>query len=154
QPDMAQVTLELVDIWHFLLSDQLQNSNDTIAVAQALEKDLLQPRPAADFLQTVEQMAQTTIHSRSASTQIFAALMQQAELSFDQLYRQYVGKNVLNFFRQDHGYKTGEYQKQWKGREDNEHLVEILNLLDSRADDFSDQLYAGLSARYQAACAE
>jgi len=59
-----------------------------------------------------------------------------------------VGKNVLNFFRQDHGYKAGTYQKLWQGREDNEHLVEVLASLDMGAPDYSDLVYSGLLARY------
>ena len=60
----------------------------------------------------------------------------------------YVGKNVLNNFRQDHGYKTGEYQKLWSGREDNEHLVEVLEGLSCDPDDVPDAVYSALKARY------
>ena len=60
----------------------------------------------------------------------------------------HVGKNVLNFFRQDHGYKAGTYQKLWGGREDNEHLVEIMQSLDSGSASFQHQLYASLKDRY------
>ena len=70
-------------------------------------------------------------------------------MSVDELYRQYVGKNVLNFFRQDNGYKEGTYVKQWSGREDNEHLVEVMNALDLSKPEFSDLVYQGLQARYQ-----
>jgi hypothetical protein len=59
-----------------------------------------------------------------------------------------VGKNVLNFFRQDNGYKQGSYSKDWNGQEDNEVLVTILNSSDAAAQDFRDQVYAQLSARY------
>jgi len=55
---------------------------------------------------------------------------------------------VLNFFRQDHGYKDGSYIKQWNGREDNEHLSELLAVLDSDSADFRDQVYRGLRDRY------
>ena len=40
-------------------------------------------------------------------------------LNLTQLYRLYVGKNILNQFRQDHGYKEGHYIKIWNGLEDN-----------------------------------
>jgi len=40
-------------------------------------------------------------------------------LNTTQLYRLYVGKNILNQFRQDHGYKEGHYVKIWNGLEDN-----------------------------------
>jgi hypothetical protein len=69
-------------------------------------------------------------------------------MDFDQLYRSYVGKNVLNFFRQDHGYQDGSYIKVWEGREDNEHLVEIVNGLDSDSAGFRDAVYQGLRGRY------
>ena len=68
----------------------------------------------------------------------------------DALYRSYVGKNVLNFFRQDNGYKEGSYIKQWQGREDNEHLVELTKQLDTGSDDYAQDLYAALTERYQA----
>ncbi len=74
--------------------------------------------------------------------------MQLIDMDFDQLYRMYVGKNVLNFFRQDHGYKNGSYIKVWQGREDNEHLAELLSQLDSESASFKDQVYQGLQARY------
>jgi len=80
---------------------------------------------------------------------LFWDLLHAAGMDFDDLYRQYVGKNVLNFFRQDHGYKEGSYIKLWQGREDNEHLVEILAELNSDTSNFGDQVYQSLLQRYQ-----
>jgi hypothetical protein len=65
------------------------------------------------------------------------------------LYSAYVGKNVLNFFRQDNGYKDGTYTKNWQGREDNEHLVELVAGLDKDASDFGEQVYQALQDRYR-----
>lgn len=42
------------------------------------------------------------------------------------MYELYLGKNVLNSFRQDNGYKEGTYQKEWNGVEDNVHMLEVL----------------------------
>ena len=66
----------------------------------------------------------------------------------EQLYRMYVGKNVLNFFRQDHGYKEGSYIKIWDGREDNEHLSDLLVRLDPNQADFAGTVYKGLAEAY------
>jgi len=55
---------------------------------------------------------------------------------------------VLNFFRQDHGYKDGSYIKIWDSREDNEHLVEVLASLDSGNANFREDVYRGLQQRY------
>ena len=80
-------------------------------------------------------------------------MLNSVEMDFDELYRQYVGKNVLNFFRQDNGYKDGSYIKQWQGREDNEHLVEILAELDSAAANYGEVVYQSLQQRYQSVTA-
>ena len=96
-----------------------------------------------------EALAQNSLATKSFSVALFWDLLNACEMSFDELYRQYVGKNVLNFFRQDNGYKDGSYVKQWQGREDNEHLVEILNELDASGNGFAEQVYQGLNQRYQ-----
>jgi hypothetical protein len=72
------------------------------------------------------------------------------DISLDRLYRSYVGKNVLNFFRQDRGYKEGFYKKHWDGREDNLHLVEVLELLDSDSPTYRQDVYGELARRYPA----
>ena len=48
-------------------------------------------------------------------------------VNLDILFEVYIGKNVLNKFRQDNGYKEGTYKKSWNGVEDNVALGEILN---------------------------
>ncbi len=93
-------------------------------------------------------MAQTTIANKAMHFSDFANVMALIEMDFDRLYRTYVGKNVLNFFRQDHGYKDGSYIKIWDGREDNEHLSELLSGLDSSKPAFRDDVYHGLQSRY------
>jgi hypothetical protein len=79
---------------------------------------------------------------------VFSSILSDCEMSWQELYRQYVGKNVLNFFRQDHGYKEGTYIKIWGNREDNEHLVEIMAGLSADTEQFPDQLYSALKKRY------
>ena len=69
-------------------------------------------------------------------------------MDWKELFCQYVGKNVLNFFRQDHGYKEGSYDKHWHGREDNEHLVEVMTEIDSEHPEFQQMLYQSLKDRY------
>ena len=148
QPDLEQVQLELVDIMHFAMSDYLLHSVDNEAVAERIQAELAQPADNGDIRTAIETMARSTIANQSMHFSDFANIMQLIEMDFDQLYRTYVGKNVLNFFRQDHGYKDGSYTKVWEGREDNEHLAELLTTLDSTSADFRDQVYQGLKNRY------
>ncbi len=85
------------------------------------------------------------------SVAFFWQLLDASGLNLDTLYQAYVGKNVLNFFRQDNGYKEGSYVKLWQGREDNEHLVELTEALDTDSDSYAQDLYAALTERYQTA---
>jgi len=148
QPDLEQVQLELVDILHFAMSDYLLRDDDNQRVAARIEAELSRPKPGDDFRIAIEAMAQSTIAQQGMHFSDFATVMNLIEMDFDALYRSYVGKNVLNFFRQDHGYKDGSYIKVWQGREDNEHLVEVINQLDSNNASFRDEVYRGLQERY------
>ena len=69
-------------------------------------------------------------------------------MDYAELYALYIGKNMLNRFRQNNGYKSGEYRKLWQGREDNEHLIELLDELSDVPEQLPERLYAGLEARY------
>jgi len=148
QSDLEQVQLELVDIMHFAMSDYLLGNADNEAVAERIQVELSQPAKNDDIRVAIEALAQSTIANQSMHFSDFASIMQLIDMDFDQLYRIYVGKNVLNFFRQDHGYKDGSYIKVWDGREDNEHLAELLTTLDSNSASFRDQVYVGLKGRY------
>jgi dimeric dUTPase (all-alpha-NTP-PPase superfamily) len=148
EPDLEQVHLELIDIFHFGLSARLVAGEAVESIAQSIEMELQQPNIASTFAETIEIMVSNTLASKNFDAKTFAGLMQQTELSFDELFRHYVGKNVLNFFRQDHGYKTGEYIKIWNGEEDNEVLMKVLKSADANASDYKEQVYQGLKAAY------
>lgn len=148
-PDTEQVALELIDIWHFGLSILLQSGQSRERIAEQIQKMLIIQTDEKDFRLDLERFASATLSDRQFHIDLFARLMAGINMSFDQLYRGYVGKNVLNFFRQDHGYKDGSYRKHWfDGREDNEHLVEVISLLDAESPSFKDELYAKLNECY------
>lgn len=147
-PDMEQVILELVDIWHFGLSDCLQSGESIESVVGNLQSALSSSSANADFKAALETFTGEVLNKRQFDAEGFCQLMYAAELSFDQLFAQYMGKNVLNFFRQDHGYKEGSYIKVWQGKEDNEHLVEVLAELDSASATFQSDVYEALASRY------
>lgn len=148
--DIEQVRLEVVDIWHFGLSALFSEGADIEHMAGQIQEAIEQHAPdARDIRDATERLAQHCLTTHGFSVDLFCSLLDAVDLDFDSLYRAYVGKNVLNFFRQDHGYKEGTYVKNWAGREDNEHLVEVVSELDSSAADFADLLYQALSERYQ-----
>ncbi len=149
QPDLDQVKLELVDIWHFGLSELIRADALSDDVVEVLQGEFAPPS-AESLRLAIEALAESSLATRGFSAEAFAAAMAALPMDFDELYRLYVGKNVLNHFRQDHGYKAGTYIKVWAGREDNEHLVELLETLDLGAQDAPELVYEGLAARYPA----
>ena len=150
-PDIEQVKLELIDIWHFGLSIMLIKGITATDINDQLAR-ALNESPVLGFHDTLEVFAADTLSNKDFSIDKFAVLMQATNMTFTDLYTGYVGKNVLNFFRQDHGYQDGSYQKVWNGLEDNEHLVEVVQTIDTTAENFKEALYDALSARYQQYC--
>jgi len=150
EADIDQVKLEIIDIWHFGLSMLLESSDNREHLIDAIANDFGHTAPTkTPLLEAVENFANETLSARSFSASKFKSLMDASEMTVDELYVRYVGKNTLNLFRQDFGYKEGTYIKEWAGKEDNEHLVEITQELDVSALSFKDDLYTGLKHRYQ-----
>ena len=162
EKDLPQLQMELIDIWHFLLSEILLNEEGSESAALHRLTALLQSIEASqqvDFdgkqykINSMDLLAQLELlialsAARKIELSVFSAIMRNCEMSWTDLYCQYVGKNVLNFFRQDHGYQDGSYQKMWNGREDNEYLVEVMATLDPSDTEYKDKLYAALRTHY------
>lgn len=156
--DIEQLRMELVDIWHFALShillehegDLEASLDDLLATEDADSIEFDGKRYELSKLDLIEKLELNIglAVSRRFSLPLFAAMLKDCDMDWQELFCQYVGKNVLNFFRQDHGYKEGTYRKLWQGREDNEHLVEIMANLDPEHSDYQHQLYAMLKDRY------
>lgn len=162
EKDLPQLQMELIDIWHFLLSEiLLREGGDEAAALSTLERLLKSvDEPAAiefdgqsyelasmDLITQLELLIALAA-ARKIELAVFAAIMAHCEMDWTELYCQYVGKNVLNFFRQDNGYQQGSYQKIWNGREDNEYLVEVMGSLDPADAEYKDKLYSALSQHY------
>lgn len=148
-PDIEQVRLEVIDIWHFGLSALFRDGKTVEQIADDILADLEGHQPSGfGVLEATEELALHCLLTKGFSPSRFWDLMTASGLDFDSLYTAYVGKNVLNFFRQDNGYKDGSYVKNWDGREDNEHLSELVAVMDHGAADFADRVYAVLADRY------
>ena len=163
EKDLAQLQMELIDIWHFILSEVLLRSGESESKAHASLRAAMSTTHAIRELRfdgETYQLAELPLlekielliglsAARRIEISVFASIMTDCQLSWNELFRQYVGKNVLNFFRQDNGYKEGKYRKIWSGREDNEVLVEIIQSLDVSDSDFKDAIYASLQNAYE-----
>jgi dimeric dUTPase (all-alpha-NTP-PPase superfamily) len=146
--DIPQVQLELVDIFHFGLSLRLMTGGSVEEITATLSTELTQNSGEQDFKIALENLASAAVSNKAFDAVALADCMRLMSMDLNELFRQYVGKNTLNFFRQDHGYKEGSYIKIWHGEEDNEVLANLVNTLDASAVDFQQQLYAALEAKY------
>lgn len=146
--DVPQVQLELVDIFHFGLSLRLMSGDSVDDIAKKLAQELTLQTTESDFKIALENLAASAVSKKTFDAIALADCMRLMNMDLDELFRQYVGKNTLNFFRQDHGYKEGTYIKVWQDKEDNEVLATLVNTLDVNAVDFQQQLYAALKEKY------
>jgi dimeric dUTPase (all-alpha-NTP-PPase superfamily) len=165
QPDLGQCQLELVDIWHFALSLWMVRFGSTDSADWVLNEAIMRRvEKAREQAGTVEKSDEAFNRGVEAlvgaaaqglfDTDAFFVLCAQVDLSFEQLYAQYLGKNLLNVFRQRYGYKTGRYVKDWNGVEDNVALEELMaQHPGATGQALEDAVSQGLLSRYADACA-
>jgi len=161
-PDYANIKIEVVDIWHFVLSLGLQeykihhqgsieNLSQKLTALPNFKLFCGEITPNdKDYyknIKTVEKLIQTLFCTQDIDIlfEAFIDVAIQSQLNLEALYRLYVGKNILNQFRQDHGYKEGTYIKVWNGEEDN---VVMSRILDQNSDITPDELYERLKELY------
>lgn len=165
EPDWANLQIEVVDVWHFVMSLALQEyRNDFRGSLEELAMNISQvpayaalseanggfEAPETLMAKIEEVMLDALVRDGFDLEKLlinFFELTRMSGLDIATLYRLYVGKNILNQFRQDHGYKEGSYIKEWNGREDNAVMKQIW---EENGDLKPEALYAELEAHYPA----
>ena len=162
KPDYENIKIEAVDIWHFVMSEALrhnvvQKQGSIEALAEAISREAGYRAFAAGDrksypdhyaeIAVVEQFIKALFCDAEVETLVseFFEVAALAGLDLESLYQLYIGKNILNSFRQDHGYKEGSYLKIWEGKEDN---VIMQQILEETPDISPEALYSALSAHY------
>ncbi|MFT7880034.1 MAG: dUTP diphosphatase [Sulfurimonas sp.] len=162
EPDYANIKIEAVDIWHFIMSEGLEDYKiKKLGSIEKLAKDInalpnfdsfdaeIHPTEKNHYEQiaTVEELIRVIFCNESTTKMMesFIDVAIQSGLNLDALYQLYVGKNILNQFRQDHGYKEGTYIKLWNGKEDN---VIMQGFLEKDNTITPDELYQRLKEAY------
>lgn len=154
KPDLDNAKVELVDIWHFLMSEAIHYGDAGFA---EIYNDM-QPERETNPEKLVEILEKIVAISASANVdksqnslyQLFALFFQaiaHMEMDVPELYKRYLVKNQLNTFRQDHGYKDGSYVKMWGDVEDN---VIAFKIMDDNPELTPEQLYEQLESAYPA----
>ena len=158
--DRENVKVELVDIWHFVMSEVLRvnylnEKKPLAALAKEIEekiKDIDVKREDNYYkeIEAIEELIKKLFCNFELIdfTKSFFELSYKLGLDLDSLYKLYIGKNILNIFRQEHGYKDGTYKKVWNGKEDNVVMQEILA---NNSNITPDELYKKLEEQYKKA---
>lgn len=152
-PDIEQVRLEIIDIFHFGLSDLLQNApTHEVVIENSLlifsQLDVKEPESNEALLELIEEFTQRVLNSKRFDFPLFVKLSKACGLNTAEMHKRYAAKNVLNSFRQKNGYKQGAYIKIWNGREDNEILTEIASTIEVAPTEFAAELYRQLEKYY------
>jgi dimeric dUTPase (all-alpha-NTP-PPase superfamily) len=113
EENKKQIQIEVIDILHFWLSWQLTyglDYNNPETIAHKLNK-------GSTFLGNLEfavnSLLGCCVCEDGGDWYNLGNLITKAELTSEQVYETYLSKYTLNIFRQDHGYKTGDYAKHW-----------------------------------------
>ncbi len=165
EPDWGNLQIEVVDVWHFIISLAIENYSQTFrGIVEDVANDISE---SASFSQ-IETLATEFADQNSTIEKVenimrivlvkekldleglvseFFDLVVMSGLNLDTLYRLYVGKNILNQFRQDYGYKDGSYIKVWNGEEDN---VVMKRIWEEDGELTPEKLYHELTKQYLA----
>ncbi len=162
-PDYENIKIEIVDIWHFIMSEALRiykiearGSIKDIAIAVSSMKgfDEFKKEEKSEKLDNYEEIALVEDMIRllfcdkdniDALVISFLTIASKLNLKLPELYKLYIGKNILNKFRQEHGYKEGTYIKIWNKEEDNVVMQRVLN---EQSEITPDALYDALEEAY------
>jgi dimeric dUTPase (all-alpha-NTP-PPase superfamily) len=160
--DYDNIKIEAVDIWHFIMSQGLEdykrgnlgnietlaNNINSLTNFKAFSGDIKEHfKDYYEQIAVVEKLMKILFCGESTEKLMaaFIDVAMQSGLNLDTLYTLYVGKNILNQFRQDHGYKEGTYIKIWNGKEDN---VSMQSILEKNENITPSELYKALEEAY------
>ena len=152
EPDWADIKVELVDIWHFIMSEAIRVGDQSYA-NQYEGVDAIGDLDSKVLLQTLEKIlslaAQAKIEDNDNAVRetidLFFVALSHIGMDTGELYKRYVVKNQLNTFRQKNGYKDGSYIKIWGDVEDN---VVAFSMMDSDPEISPTELYRQLESTY------
>lgn len=155
--NLKDIEMEVIDIWHFGMSDIMAwlshfNINECIETVYMAFKNKFEYPPRLAFSEVqecAEFLAFKTLGDHKFHLEAFIKLCSTLNLNIEQIYKLYMGKNVLNKFRQDNGYKIKQYQKMWNGQEDNVHLMKYLDGVVEIGEDFEEEIYRNLQEMYK-----
>ena len=152
EPDWENIKVELVDIWHFIMSELIRLNDEDYAYKYLSIKtsEGLNELALIEVFEKIISISVTNtkcddIYAIREVSDLFFVALSHVGIDTEDLYRRYVVKNQLNSFRQNHGYKNGSYIKLWGKVEDN---VVAFNIMDKYPNISPSDLYQKLELEY------
>lgn len=151
--DWDNIKVELIDIWHFIMSEAI--IKDLKEYANKYENNSFNTEIDEDsLLKDIENILNLSIKASIDKSfnpikeiiDLFFSAIKNIGISVEELYKRYVVKNKLNYFRQQNGYKKGQYIKIWNGVEDN---VFAFDIMDKNPRISPSEFYQKLEAAYK-----
>ncbi len=153
--DMENVQIEVVDIWHFILSyllleyktiDKVITSKSVQNLKKGIKEEFTEININGAYINhylgetdtnrkiifLAERVAEAFLKQNLDEGMFFFGLLIRNTISFDQMYLLYIGKNILNHIRQEKGYNSGTYKKKINGIEDNKYLFRIVKSIKTK----------------------
>ena len=139
ETDYDNLQIEVVDIFHFLLSlillkhykldheDFFTGYTDIAISLFYYGLEYSRKLNTNELITQVETIAkQSLMRNDTGLILTFSGIVNTVFDDFNQMYMLYIGKNILNRIRQEKGYNTGTYKKVINGLEDNKYLTQII----------------------------
>jgi dimeric dUTPase (all-alpha-NTP-PPase superfamily) len=151
---IKDIEMELIDIWHFALSDMMTHTDIDICTENSTEAfkcffEVPENIDLDNIRKTTETLVYLTVRDARFNLESFIKLCSSINMNIKKIYKLYMGKNILNKFRQDNGYKQQIYQKIWDGQEDNIYLMKFLDSVNEIGEDFEQEIYNKLQVMYK-----
>ena len=129
-PDLKQAFMEGVDVFAFIMSASIQEGWDNTLkdyVYYLKEyNDLTSKELFHRLLSAINDFDGVDYELAHGLALLIVINERLYNKTAEDLFYYYMGKQALTQFRQANGYKTGDYVKNWAGKEDNEHLTDML----------------------------
>ena len=136
-PDVNNIVIEIVDIWHFVMSyilEQYYGNKDIDHIVS----DVTAVSGFAEFSSYAYDVREYSIYEIVNDIELIIHETSGFELQIGELLTDFF--RVAIKFRQNNGYKEGSYRKIWGDLEDNEVLIEVLSKGAVSANEIYEQL--------------
>jgi len=140
--DLRNLYIEAIDMLHFSISIAIMTKGESSSPESLVEECLaaadMDGANSVDLIKAIQERLDTigevsyVCYSPKGVSMVMkhlGSLFRYLGSGRDDIMRTYLGKSVLNLFRQKNGYKNGSYLKMWNGEEDNERMLRIVEEL-------------------------